>query len=134
MDISLSVRTFLFFIRVISIGSRTEHFILKKRQIKVQVKKMAEILDILLNNPLLLAAILAVIWNIGGYVAQLLKIKKLEPYEVTKLAETLVLFEAVFLIMSTLVGIPITWTAIAAIAVMTIRSLKSAIDKNTAAK
>lgn len=111
-----------------------EHFILKKRQIKVQVKKMAEILDILSNNPLLLAAILAVIWNIGGYVAQLLKIKKLEPYEVTKLAETLVLFEAVFLIMSTLVGIPITWTAIAAIAVMTIRSLKSAIDKNTAAK
>lgn len=94
---------------------------------------MVEILDVLLNNPLLIAAILAVIWNIGGYIAQLLKIKKLEPYEVTKLAETLVLFEAVFIIMST-AGISTTWTAVAAIAVVTVRSIKSAIDKNTASK
>ena len=95
---------------------------------------MVEILDMLLNNPLLLAAILAVIWNIGGYVAQLLKIKKLEPYEVTKLAETLVLFEAIFLIMSTVAGISVMWTTVAAIAVVTVRSLKSALDKNTATK
>jgi len=95
---------------------------------------MVEILDILLNNPLLLAAILAVIWNIGGYIAQLLKIKKLEPYEVTKLAETLVLFEAVFLILSTVAGIPTKYVAVAAIAVVAIRSLKSALDNNTAAK
>jgi len=95
---------------------------------------MVEILDVLLNNPLLLAAILAVIWNIGGYVAQLLKIKKLEPYEVTKLAETLVLFEAIFLIMSTVAGISVMWTTVAAIAVVTVRSLKSALDKNTATK
>jgi len=95
---------------------------------------MVEILDTLVNNPQIIAAVLAVIWNLGGYVAQLLKIKKLEPYEITKLAETLVLFEAVFLIMSTVAGISTTYAAVAAIAVVLIRSLKSAIDKNTVAK
>lgn len=90
---------------------------------------MTEILDILLNNPLLIAAVLAVVWNIAGYIAQMLKIKKLEPYEVTKLAETLVLFESVFVIMSTIAGIPVTWTTIAAIAVVILQNIISKLKK-----
>ena len=94
---------------------------------------MVEILDTLANNPQIIAAVLAIIWNIGGYLAQLLKIKQLEPYEVTKLAETLVMFEAVFLILSTVAGVPMQYVAVAAIAVVVIRSLKSALT-NTVAK
>ena len=94
---------------------------------------MTEILEILSANPLVLAAILAIVYNIGGYVAQLLKIKQLEKYEVAKLAETLVLFETLFLVLSTIGGLSVKWTTILVVAVAVIRSLKSALDKNTVA-
>lgn len=93
-----------------------------------------DVLQTLLANPQFVAAIIAVIWNISGYIAALLKIKGLEKYELTKLGETLLLFEAVFTIMATVAGLPLSWTAVIAIAVVVIRSVKSAIDSNTAAK
>ena len=95
---------------------------------------MTDIIELLATNPQVIAAILAVVYNIGGYVAQLLKVKKLETYEVAKLGETLVLFETLFLVLSTLGGLSVKWTAIIAVAVAVIRSLKSALDNNTAAK
>ena len=94
---------------------------------------MTEILEILTANPLVLAAVLALAYNIGGYITQVLKIKKLEKYEVAKLGETLVLFETLFLVLSTIGGLSTKWTAVIVIAVAVVRSLKSALDKNTVA-
>jgi len=94
---------------------------------------MADILETLATNPQVLAAILAIVYNIGGYASQLLKIKQLEKYEVTKLAETLVMFETLFLVLSTIGGLPIKYTAVLVIAVAVVRSVKSALDNNTAA-
>ena len=94
---------------------------------------MTDIIEILATNPLIIAAILAIIYNLGGYIAQILKVKQLEKYEVAKLGETLVLFETLFLVLSTVGGLPVKYTAIIVIAVAVVRSLKSALDKNTVA-
>ena len=94
---------------------------------------MADILEVLATNPMVLAAILAVIYNIGGYVAQLLKVKQIEKYEVAKLGETLVIFETLFVVLSTVGGLPVKYTAVIVIAVAVVRSLKSALDKYTKA-
>lgn len=93
-----------------------------------------EIVQVLLSNPQFVAAIIALIWNLCGYVAAMFHVKGLEKYEVTKLLETFVMIEAVFTIMSTVVGLPLEWSTIIAIAIVVIRGIKSAIDNNTTAK
>jgi hypothetical protein len=87
-----------------------------------------DVWQILLTNPQFVAAIIAIVWNIGGYIVTLLHIKGLEKYEVTKLGETLFLFETLFTILSTVVGVPVKYVAIIAIVLVFIRSLKNALD------
>lgn len=82
-----------------------------------------DILQLLVAQPQLLAAILAIVYDIAGYFINSLQAKKLESFQVTKLAETLVLFEALFTILQSVAGVPATWTAIITIAVAVIRSL-----------
>lgn len=92
-----------------------------------------DILQLLVTQPQILAAVLAIIYNIAGYIVNDLQAKKLEPYQVTKLAETLVLFEGLFTILQTVAGVPATWTAIITIAVAVIRSLIAQLKQVNAA-
>lgn len=92
-----------------------------------------DVLQLLVTQPQLLAAILAIIYNIAGYVQSSLQAKKLESYQVTKFAETLVLFEALFTILQTVAGVPATWTAVITVAVAVIRSLIDKLKTYTAA-
>lgn len=87
--------------------------------------KMAgeDILTLLSTQPQILAAVLAIVYNIAGYFINDLQDGKLQAYQVTKLAETLVLFEALFTILQSLAGVPATWTAVITIAVAVVRSL-----------
>lgn len=84
---------------------------------------MADVLTLLSTQPQILAAILAIVYNVAGYFINDLQAKKLEPYQVTKLVETLVLFEALFTILQTLAGVPATWASIITIGVAVVRSL-----------
>lgn len=88
-----------------------------------------DVLQLLVAQPQVLAAILAIAYNIAGYVINDLQAKKLEAYQVTKLAETLVLFEALFTILQTVAGVSATWTAIITIVVAVVRSLIEQLKK-----
>jgi len=94
---------------------------------------LSEVLDILTANPLLLGAIMAVIYNIAGYIASMLKIKALEGYQVTKLGETLVIFETLFLLLSQLAGLDVKYTAVFAIGAAIVISLKNKIGASAPA-
>lgn len=84
---------------------------------------LTEIFDTIAANPQLLAALMAVIYNIAGYLGSMLKIKALEGYQVTKLAETLLVFEGLFLILTTLGGLPVQYTTAITVVGMIIISL-----------
>jgi hypothetical protein len=88
---------------------------------------ISKFLQELTANPQLLAAFIAVAWNIGGYITKIAGLKKIEKYELTQLLEALVLFETMFFILSTLGGVPIVWSTLAAVALAFVRSLKKAI-------
>ena len=87
-----------------------------------------DVLMVLLANPQFVGAIVALIWNIGGYIAAMLKIKALEKYQVTKLVETLVMAEVVFSLLSSIGGLPISISIVGLIVVLIIRGIKTALD------
>lgn len=89
-------------------------------------------LEIISANPQLLAAVLAIVYNVAGYVINDLQAMKLEKYQVAKLAETLVLFEALFTILQTVAGVPATWASIITIAVAVVRSLIAKLKEQNA--
>ena len=94
-------------------------------------RKMADmdVLTTLLTNPQFVALIIAIIWNIAGYVAAILHVKGLEKYDAAKLAETFVLFEGLFTILATVAGLPLTYTAAITIVLVFIRSLQKAFEQ-----
>lgn len=89
---------------------------------------LSEILDTLAANPLLLGAILAIIYNIAGYIMSMLKIKAVESYQLAELGKTLVLFESLFLLLSQLGGLPVKYTTAITIVLAVVVSLKDKIS------
>jgi len=84
------------------------------------------LLDVL-KNPVLLAALIALIRNVGGYVTSMLGVKKYVPWEPVKFGETLALYETFFVALSAVPSLPVEWIAIVAISVDVVRSFKKAI-------
>lgn len=84
------------------------------------------------GNPALLAALMTLIWNIGGYIATCLHNKKLEPYDKAKLLETLTIFESVILLLQGVAGLPTSWAATLALILNFTWSFKKAVSDFTA--
>lgn len=85
------------------------------------------LLDVL-RNPVLLAALIALIRNIGGYVTSMLGVKKYVPWEPVKFGETLALYETFFVALSAIPSLPVEWIAVVAIVVDITRSIKKALE------
>jgi hypothetical protein len=82
----------------------------------------------LISNPLIIGTVMAIVYNVGLYIAACARSKKLEPYEKLKLLETLALFETLFFTLSFLGGLPVYWTSAIALILAFVRSLKTAIS------
>jgi len=48
-----------------------------------------------LQNPAIMALLLSIIWNIGGYIKNAFKLGEIPSYEWKRLAETITIFETV---------------------------------------
>lgn len=91
--------------------------------------EFSEFVILILQNPLALGAIIAFIWNIGGYISASARAKKLEAYDKNKLIETLALFETVMLITQGVAGLPTSWATTISIIVNVVVSLKKALSQ-----
>lgn len=91
------------------------------------LEELNAILEILRQNPILLGLIFSIVRNIGGYIVECFNAKKLVPYEAMKLLETLTLYETFFIALGGIANLPATWTAIVAVAVDMLRSIKKAV-------
>src|SRR4030042_6581427 len=87
------------------------------------------ILKEIIANPIAMGAIIALIWNLGGYISHITNAKALEKYELIQLVETLVLFETVFIAISGVAGLPTTWATVIGLIVAIVRSLKKAFTE-----
>jgi hypothetical protein len=82
----------------------------------------------ILQNPVLLGLIFAIIRNIGGYAYNCFAAKKLLPYSASMLLETLTLYETFFIALSGLADLPASWAVTLTVAVDMIRSVKKAVE------
>jgi hypothetical protein len=82
----------------------------------------------ILKNPVLLAALIALIRNMGGYIYNSTEAKKLLPYQPSQLITTLGIYETVFLSLSAVPSIPVEWMPIVAVVVDIVRSFRKAIE------
>jgi hypothetical protein len=85
----------------------------------------------ILQNPMFVAAILAVIRNLGGYIYNCFEAKKLLQYDAGQFLVTLGLWETVFVILAGGANLNSETTAVIAIALDFIRGLKTAISGTT---
>ena len=92
------------------------------------LEQFKTIIDILQQNPILLGLIIAIIRNIGGYIAECFNAKQLVRYEAMKLLETLTLYETFFITLGSIATLPSQYTTIVAVAVDMIRSVKKAVE------
>ena len=81
----------------------------------------------LLENPILLALILAIVRNIGGFIEAKLK-NTSEKYDPNKLGATIATYETFFIGLSQLPNMPMFATGIITVAVDALRSLKVAVS------
>jgi hypothetical protein len=81
----------------------------------------------ILGNPVVMSAILALIINVGGFIAAWAKSNGTESYDKYKALETLALFEGVFIGLQGIAGLDPKWVAVIAIAVNIIYSLKKTL-------
>lgn len=81
-----------------------------------------------IESPQFLAALMALGWNIAGYVSVVAAGGKLEPYSKGKLIETLVLFEGLLTVTVTFAGLPQTWATSLTLTLVFIRNLKASIS------
>jgi len=89
----------------------------------------AEFVILILQNPLALGAIMAFIWNIGGYISASARARKLEAYDKNKFIETLALFETAMIITQGVASLPTSWATTLSIIVNILVSLKKALAK-----
>jgi hypothetical protein len=85
------------------------------------------IMQTIADNPALIGALVALAWNFGGYITRLAQVRKIEKYEWLQLAESLALFETLFLILQGIGGLPAQWTVVISVTLAFIRSVKKAI-------
>lgn len=90
-----------------------------------------EILQAITANPILMGALLTLIFNIGGYIGSMLKVKGVEPYDKFKALETLALFETIFIGLQGVAGIDAQYVAVIAIVINVIYSLKKTLAAPT---
>ena len=90
-----------------------------------------EFLETVTSNAVLMGALMAVIFNVAGYIASMLKIKAFESYDLYKAAQTLALFEGIFIALQGIAGLEPKYVAIIAIIVNVIYSLKNVLPKPT---
>jgi hypothetical protein len=86
----------------------------------------------LLQNPIFIAALLAVIRNLGGYAYNCFEAKQLLPYSASQFLVTLGLWETIFVIALGSGSLDVSETTVVTLALDWIRGLKTAIDNNTA--
>jgi len=88
------------------------------------------ILDIL-KNPIVLAALLAVVRNLTGYVANIFKARSknepLPPYNASQLLETFALWEGLFILLQGVGSLPATWTVVVTMGADILRSFQKAV-------
>lgn len=89
---------------------------------------MMDFVQLLADNPQLLAAILAIIYNFAGYVMSMLKIGAFEKYKVTEIVKTLVLFETLFTVLTTLGGVSVEYTTIITVILAVVVSVKDKLS------
>jgi hypothetical protein len=82
----------------------------------------------ILENPLFIAAVLALVRNLGGYAYNCFEAHKLLPYSASQLLVTLGLWETVFVILSGATDLGTSTTAVIAIVLDFMRGLKTAIS------
>jgi len=80
------------------------------------------------QNPMFFAAVIAVLYNLGMYIAAMAHSRALEKWDVVKFVETLTVFETLFVVLMGMAEVPAKYVAIIGVAVNMIRSLKSAIE------
>ncbi len=86
----------------------------------------------ILTNPILLALLIAIIRNIGGYLEAVLSAKGKgisEKYDLTKLGSTVATYETVFIALSQVPSLPTWLIAVLAVAVDISRSVKNVIKE-----
>ena len=87
------------------------------------------LMQALIENPVLLGALLAIIRNVGGYITHLASTKKLEPWEPLKFVETLLLYETFINLLLLVPGMPTTWATALTVLIDQIRALKNSLSK-----
>jgi len=80
-----------------------------------------------LTNPAFIAAIFAVIRNVGGYAYNCFEAKKILPYSASQFLVTLGVWETLFVLLSSGAGLDTATTAALAIVLDFLRSLKTTI-------
>lgn len=86
-------------------------------------------LSALLQNPAFIAAVFALIRNLGGYLYNSIEARKFLPYDWAAFGVTLGLWETVFIILSGGAGLSPQTTAVIAIILDWLRGLKTAIPQ-----
>ena len=86
----------------------------------------------ILKNPVILAALIAVIRNVGGYIYNCFEAKKVLTYNASDFLVTLGIWETFFVALNAVGGLPTTWTLALTTIVDVVRSLKAAIEKASA--
>jgi hypothetical protein len=87
----------------------------------------------ILANPIVLAAIFAVLRNLGGYIYNCFEAKKILPYSASQFLVTLGLWETLFIGLAGVANLDITTTAAITFGLDFIRGLKTAITDATKA-
>lgn len=82
----------------------------------------------LLQNPLFIAAVLAIIRNVGGYIYNSIEAKKVLPYDKAAFFVTLGLWETIFIIVMGSGTLDAQTTIVITIVLDWIRGLKTAIS------
>ena len=85
------------------------------------------LLDIL-KNPVLLGLLFAIIRNLGGYITECFRAKKLVPYSKSSLLETMSLYETFFITLGGVASVPQNWVAVITVLVDVIRSFKKVVE------
>ncbi len=85
------------------------------------------LLDVL-KNPAILAAILAIIRNIGGYIYNCLEAKHVLPYSASDLLVTLGVWETFFITLNGVASLPVEYTTAITALIEAIRNFRNAIS------
>ena len=81
----------------------------------------------LLKNPVLIAALIALVRTTGGYVYTMIEAKKFMHFDLVQLGANLGVYETVFLTLSAVPSMPTEWIATLAVVVDVVRSFRKAV-------